>query len=132
MPVRVLIADGDSTTRTLLAGLLSDLKCAVTAVENGVEALAQLNKRQYSLLLLDVHMPVKGGLETLGEIRRSGPHQSLPVVLVSVDDGADVVDRAIALGIADFLVKPLRPTRTSERLARVLQSLESDVHVRKC
>ncbi len=124
--VKVLIADDDPTIRTMLARLLCDLDCAVTEVENGVEALGQLNKFRYSMLLLDVHMPVMGGLETLEVVRRSGPHRSLPVVMISADRDEAVVKRAVALGITDYLVKPFTAEGTGQRLEHVLGALTDE------
>ena len=74
--MRVLIADDDSTTRTLLRRLLiRQFDCAVTEVENGLEALLRLDKHQYAMLLLDVHMPVMGGSRRW---RRSGGPHTVP------------------------------------------------------
>ena len=116
--MNVLVADDDPTTRLLLKRMLiRDFDCAVTEVQNGMEALAALDERRYSALLLDVHMPVMGGLEALEAIRGSA-HSSLPVVMLTAERGAAVVKRAVALGITDYLVKPLRPKRIGERLAR--------------
>ena len=124
--MKVLVADDDPVTRTLLKRLLiHNFDCAVTEVENGLEALARLDKQRYTMLLLDVHMPVMGGLETLEAIRGSA-HSSLPVVMITAECGEAVVKRAVALGITAYLVKPLAPNRTGERLARVLHSLRSD------
>ena len=124
--MNVLVADDDSTTRTLLKRLLvRDFDCTVTEVQNGLEALAELDEHRYSVLLLDVHMPVMGGLETLEAIRGSA-HSSLPVVMLTAERGETVVRRAVALGITDYLVKPLRPNRIGLRLARVLRSVEAN------
>ena len=74
--LKVLIADDDPTTRTLLKWLLTrDFDCAVTAVENGLEALARLDEDCYSVLLLDVHMPVMGGSRRW---RQSGGPRTAP------------------------------------------------------
>ena len=123
--MKVLVADDDPTTRTLLRRLLiRDFDCEVTEAMNGLETLAQLDKQRFSVLLLDVHMPVMGGLETLKAIRASS-QASLPVVMMTAERGEAVVKQAAALGVTDYLTKPLRPNRTGERLARVLHSLGS-------
>ncbi len=66
-----------------------------------------------------------GGLETLEAIRGSA-YGSLPVVMLTADRGEAVVSRAVALGITDYLTKPISPKTTGERLGQVLHSLESD------
>ena len=122
--MKVLVADDDRTTRTFLTRLLvRDIGCTVTAVENGLEALAQLDRQRYSALLLDVNMPVMGGLETLEAIRGSS-HSALPVVMLTAERGTAVVQQAVVLGITDYVVKPLT-MQTRERLARALHPLFS-------
>ena len=124
--MNVLVADDDPTTRLVLKRLLiRDFDCTVTEAQNGLETLARLDEQRYSALLLDVHMPVMGGLEALEAIRGS-VHSSLPVVMLTAERGAAVVKRAVALGITDYLVKPLRPNRIGDRLARVLHPLAPD------
>ncbi len=124
--MNVLVADDDPTTRALLKRILiRDFDCTVTEVENGLEALTRLDEQRYSILLLDVHMPVMSGLEALKAIRGSA-HSSLPVVMLTAERGAATVKRAVAFGIADYLVKPLRPKQIAARLEYVLHSLEPD------
>ena len=119
----MLIADDDSAARSLLSELLAqDLGCSVTEVGDGLEALVQLNKQRYTLLLLDMHMPSMGGLETLRKIRQSTLHSSLPVVMVTGVSDAAEVQKAVKLGIADYIVKPLDPAQIGDRLAGVLES----------
>ena len=124
--MKVLVADDDPTSRTLLRRLLiRDYDCAVTEVENGLEALTQLDRQHFSVLLLDVQMPVMGGLEALEAIRGSS-HSSLPVVMLTAERGETVVKKAVGLGITDYLIKPLKPNWVGERLAQVMHSLVSD------
>lgn len=104
--------------------LTRDFDCTVTEAENGLEALARLDEQQFSAILLDLHMPVMGGLETLQMIRESA-HSSLPVLIMTAERGAAMVKQAVALGITDYLLKPLKPNQTSARLARVLGTLRS-------
>ncbi len=82
--MRVLVADDDRTTRTFLKRLLiRNVGCMVTAVENGLEALAQLDRVQYSAAAARrKHAGHRGGLETLEAIRGS-THGSLPVVMMT-------------------------------------------------
>ncbi len=121
--MKILVVDDDPGSRTMLKRLLTrDFDCRVTEAENGLEALARLDEEHFSALLLDLYMPVMGGLETLEMIRQSA-HSSLPVLIMTAERGEAMVKRAVALGITDYLVKPLKPNQTSARLAQALQTL---------
>lgn len=99
----VLICDDESGIRESFR-LILERDCALTFVTNGEEALTALQQQTPSLVILDVKMPQMGGLDALREIARR--HPSLPVLVVSGYESADVAAQAIALGAADYLTKP--------------------------
>ena len=86
---RILIADDDDAIRTLLFTILRRRGFAVDMAHNGAEALRRLRHCRYSVLLLDLMMPVKSGWEVLDELKNV-PLDARPVVLVmtaGVDSG---------------------------------------------
>src|SRR5882762_4688332 len=104
---RILVAEDDSEVRGFLDIALRSSGFSVDVVEDGEEALANLkeNGAGYSLLLLDLIMPRKDGLETLREIRLFDT--GLPIIMLSgASSPLHVVD-AIKSGANDFLPKPV-------------------------
>ena len=111
----ILIVDDDKEIRTLLKLLLSNANYDVTEVENGDEALALLRAsgRNFSLVLLDVAMPGKDGLEVGTEIRK---FSSVPILYLTARGQEYDKILGFAAGGDDYLVKPFV---SSELLARV-------------
>ncbi|MFW5688363.1 MAG: response regulator [Spirochaetota bacterium] len=78
---RVLVVDDDEQICTLVSRLLENDGHTPDVANTGVEALAKLADDSFDLMLLDLVMPDKGGIETIMEIRRTAP--GLPIVVMS-------------------------------------------------
>ncbi len=103
---RVLIVDDEVSICRSLSGILSDEGYATTMALDGEKALAELkNKELPDIVLLDIAMPGRDGLDILEEIRRLWPE--LPVVMMSGHGTVETAVRATRLGAFDFVEKPL-------------------------
>jgi len=104
---RILIADDDRPTRELLAHTLRAARYAVQEAADGAEALARLRRGKYNLVLLDVWMPRKTGLEVLAAIhkKRSPPR----VVIMTTDDTPETLLRAVREQAYRYVSKPMAP-----------------------
>lgn len=78
---RILVVDDDDAIRALLFTILRRRRFAVDGARNGVEALARLRKCAYSVMLLDLMMPIRNGWEVLDELKKL-PLNDRPVVIV--------------------------------------------------
>jgi two-component system nitrogen regulation response regulator NtrX len=104
---RILIVDDEESIRRSLAGLLSDEGFETGTAADGEVALSALRggEEPTDLVLLDIAMPGRDGVEILEEIRRSWP--GLPVVMMSGHGTIETAVRATQLGAFDFIEKPL-------------------------
>jgi two-component system nitrogen regulation response regulator NtrX len=103
---RILIVDDEASIRRSLAGILSDEGFAAAEAAEGEAALAELRgETPPDLVLLDIAMPGRDGVEILEEMQRTWP--SLPVVMMSGHGTIETAVRATQLGAFDFLEKPL-------------------------
>ncbi len=104
-PVRVVIVDDTDDLRLLLSMTLSiDGRFEVVGeAANGAEGVEQCREAQPDAVLLDMMMPVMDGLEALPLIREACP--GARIVMLSANDSPDVIERAMALGAAAYVVK---------------------------
>ena len=108
----VLIVDDEAEIRESLEGILREEGYLVTTSSTATEALELVRDADYDVVLLDIWLPDRDGLETLGEIRRL-ENTSIPeVVIISGHGTIEAAVRATKLGAYDFLEKPLSLERT--------------------
>lgn len=119
--MKALLVDDDPTSRFLLRlALIRILNWTSVEASNGADALARLRQQPVDLVFLDLHMPGIDGIQTLEAIRRTPAHAGLPVIVVSADNDGEMVSRALALGVSDYLIKPLTPIEIAARVTRVM------------
>ena len=93
----------------------------VVTVNSGARALRYLEKEKPDLILLDIRMMPKDGLETLREIRAMEDRADIPVIMLTgVEDKKSVME-GIKLGICDYILKPFFPDELLERIQRALE-----------
>jgi CheY-like chemotaxis protein len=112
----VLVVDDDVDIRESIGEVLEESGYSVALAANGREALAALEAAPPSAVLLDLMMPVMDGWELMDELRRSGRHAALPVIVVSAD--ANVKDKATQLAAHAWLRKPIHVVELLELLER--------------
>lgn len=105
----VLVVDDDEPTRALIARILTqELKVQVTLAGTCEEALRLADRRKFDAILLDLLMPGIGGIEVLRQVRSRSLNMETPVVVVSVLDDKETIDRCMALKAHAFVTKPVR------------------------
>jgi DNA-binding NtrC family response regulator len=100
----ILVVDDESAIRENLELLLSDANYKVTLAENGTEGLKKLESEFFDLVLLDVMMPDKNGLEVLKEIHLSSPETA--IIMITAFGTIENAVNAIKAGAADYVTKP--------------------------
>jgi EAL domain-containing protein (putative c-di-GMP-specific phosphodiesterase class I)/DNA-binding response OmpR family regulator len=103
----VLIADDQPTIRAFFQAALRRADFDTIQATNGREALERIREQSIAVVLLDVHMPVLDGLETLREIRASDRFRTLPVILVTGSGDEPQRIRGLESGADDYLAKPV-------------------------
>lgn len=118
---RVLSVDDNAENRMLVLETLADDGIDVVEAASGDEALASFAAQPADCVLLDVRMPGKDGFTTLGALRGLPGGAEVPVVFLTALRDLDTFDRALSLGAADFLTKPIRPAELSVRVRTLLE-----------
>jgi two-component system, NtrC family, nitrogen regulation response regulator NtrX len=108
----VLIVDDEAEIRESLESILREEDYLVTTAATAHEALELLHDAAYDVVLLDIWLPDRDGLDTLGEIRQMDAANVPEVVIISGHGTIEAAVRATKLGAYDFLEKPLSLDRT--------------------
>ena len=120
MAVRVLLADDHQLMREGTAALLgADERIEVVGLaRDGREALAQAQRRRPDVVLLDLNMPVLGGLEACARLRKSGP-AAPEVLMLTVSEEEPDLYAALRVGAAGYLTKDVPPAELIEAVLAV-------------
>ena len=108
--MKVLVADDTLTNRTLTARILEKRGHEVTGVENGAAAIELLTQEDFDVVIMDIQMPVMGGIEAARIIRGADSpvrRPGIPIVAVSAYGGTDGKEECLKAGMNAFLAKPV-------------------------
>ncbi len=117
-----LIVDDYSTARRLIKDSLEKIGFSCFEAENGNQALAIINQTSLSLVIADVMMPDKNGLELLKDIRADDNMKDLPVILTMLEPFDELISDGNKLGMNDYLVKPFDVFTLSKKLDNVIKT----------
>jgi len=119
--VKILVVDDHPSTRILLCSLLQRLGYDdIFPARNGIEALDQLNKGTYGLILSDWDMPEMDGLALWAKIKENDAFKNIPFVLVTAMKEIEMVKKAISAGVTDYIVKPITLQALTNKVAKAL------------
>src|SRR5205823_6586801 len=123
--VAVLIADDNATNRRVLAEMVRHWGGRPTCAASGPEALAELrwaanDGNPYPLLLLDGMMPEMDGFMVVEQIRRERQLAELTIIMLTSADRQGDAGRCRELGVAAYLVKPVKPSELNKTIAVAL------------
>jgi DNA-binding NtrC family response regulator len=101
---RILIVDDEERFRTTLGKLLTERELDVVTVGSGMEALEEVKRRLYDVIILDIKMPGLDGIETLKELKKFDP--GIEVILLTGHASVDSSIAGMRVGAYDYLMKP--------------------------
>ncbi len=105
---QVLIVEDNQDIRELITRMLVSEDYDILTVKDGEEALELIKSHRLDLILLDIMMPGKSGMEVLAEMRSSNDSQikNLPVVMITAKSTTDDIEAALSAGATSYIVKP--------------------------
>lgn len=108
--LEILMAEDNDVNQKVAVRILEKYNHKVTVVENGLQAVTEIEQRQYDVILMDVQMPIMDGFQATGKIRQYEKVNSLPrtpIVALTAHAMLGDRDKCIQAGMDDYLSKPL-------------------------
>jgi len=121
-PVLVLVVEDDAISSTLLEGFLAEAGYEVVTATDGSDALIEIGRHRFDLLILDVNLPTLGGLGLFELMIRKG--YETPAIFITGQAGVEAEMRSLEMGAADFLRKPIKKWDLLPRIRTILQRRE--------
>jgi signal transduction histidine kinase/DNA-binding response OmpR family regulator len=121
-PLHVLLAEDNTVNALLASTVLKKAGHTVVVVTSGRGALDALEREQFDLVLMDVHMPEMDGLEATAAIRRAEivTERHIPIIAITADAMAEDRQRSLDAGVDGYLAKPFTPSQLTEAIKMVL------------
>ena len=119
--IKILVAEDNFFNQMFINEILENLGASIVLANNGLEALAALEKDDFDVILMDLHMPVMNGYEATLEIRKQVRYAGLPVITLSAGVTDDEKRASLAAGMNDFVSKPINKIELLATLERWLK-----------
>ncbi len=116
---RILLVEDNEANRLIANTIFSNYGADVTEAENGSVAIEKITENTFDIILMDVRMPVKDGLETTRYIR-SNIDATIPIIALTASALKEEEERCIQSGMNDFISKPFNENNIVKMVARWL------------
>lgn len=118
--MKILIVDDFSTMRRIIKNLLAELGFSkIEEADDGVTALAILEKGDIDFVITDWNMPNMSGLELITAIRADDEIKSVPILLITAEAKKDQIVSAAKAGVNGYIVKPFTAVTLKEKVDRI-------------
>lgn len=119
----ILAVDDNAIVLTRIVNTLSN-DYEVVTVNSGARALKYLKEEKPDLILMDIQMAQKDGIETLRDIRAMEDRKDIPVIMLTGVEDKECVLESAKLGIDDYILKPFYSDVLLKRISRVFEQQE--------
>ena len=132
----ILVVDDDAVDLQIANRVLSEEDMRVSCLGSGEDAIQFLYTNRPDVILLDIHMPVMDGFETMNIIRGNRSTADIPVIFLSADGDGELEARGLEVGAVDFIRKPFVPevllirVRHAIELIRLQKNLSREVAIK--
>ncbi|OGR86915.1 MAG: hypothetical protein A3A86_06510 [Elusimicrobia bacterium RIFCSPLOWO2_01_FULL_60_11] len=118
--IDILIAEDDKDIAELMTAMLQKQGYSVKVTHNGAKAVQMIGKNSPDLVILDIMMPGMSGTEVLLKIKSTPKTQHIPVLMCSVLNDMDRVEKCFKWGASDYVIKPFDTTRLNRKIQNIL------------
>ncbi len=124
--LQILVADDNAINRKLMSALLQSYGHDLKLVENGQEALLALENQEFDLVLMDIQMPVLGGIAATKVIRESkSSYRNIPIIALTANAMKGARETYLAAGMNGYVSKPINPEELFASIDRLRSSSQA-------
>ena len=105
----ILVVDDDASNLKMASHILGRAQMRVSCLKSGEDAVQFLEENRPDLILLDIHMPVMDGFQTMAAIHENKSAADIPVIFLTADDDSNTEKKGLEVGAVDFIRKPFVP-----------------------
>ncbi len=116
----IIVIDDSITMRKVTARILERHNIQVVTAKDGLDAVAMLQTQVPDLAILDIEMPRMDGFEVVAHVRNQQSLRGLPIIMVTSRGGEKHRERAMKLGVNDYLTKPYQEEQLMQSIRRIL------------
>lgn len=117
----ILLVDDNEQNLELLHAYLEALPCEVRTARDGVEAMEAVAAARPDIILLDVMMPRMSGFQVCDRLKSDVATRDIPIIMVTALNEVNDIERAIDLGVDDFLTKPVNRLELLTRVRSLMR-----------
>ncbi len=104
---KILLAEDNEINQEVALNILAEMDVDVVVVNDGLEALEKVKQESFSLILMDLQMPVMDGFEATRLIKSMPKHRNIPIIAMTAHAMQGDRDKCLAMGMDDYLPKPI-------------------------
>lgn len=121
MSAKILIVDDSRTIRQQIGVTLTQAGYSVVEAEDGVQGLSSIGSHHdIALVICDVNMPNMGGIEMLSAVKADAKNATLPVLMLTTEARADLIQQAKRIGAKGWVVKPFKPDQLTAAVRKIV------------
>ncbi len=123
---KVLVVDDEVFIRRMIGARLRVAGITVIEAENGVDAVEKTISERPDLIIMDVMMPRMDGFQACEAIRSNSDISGTPILMLTARGQQIDVEKAMALGILEYITKPFSPKELAEKVVNILNAVRRE------
>lgn len=120
--MKILLAEDDEVFRKSLVYFLTNNKYEVIQINNGIEAVEEIRKNHFDLIITDLNMPYIGGMEIINIVRNE-LKLSTPIIVLTASGIEKTELDAFTIGASEFVSKPFSPSILKARIEKLISKI---------
>ena len=125
MSKRILLVEDDDINQIIVEHILAKEGLEIAMASNGEEAIEEIRKEAYDLILMDIEMPIMGGMEATPIIRQLPHGKKVPIVALTAHSIPEKLQEFGEVGMDDYVVKPLDQPKAQAIIEKYLGEEEA-------